>query len=284
MGFYAPSQLLRDLREHEGEILPIDVNHSYWDVTLEQRSQETRGQRKPLRLGFRLIIGFSERHAQTIEDARDPGPFLSLDDFTQRTKLNRAVIKQLSDADTFRSVGHNRRSALWHTLAQDKTVRDTPLFDDLTEEADDSDLQLPEVQPIDEVFRDYAATGLSLKAHPISFYREQLDELGTVANERLASFRTGRRVRVAGLVIMRQRPSTAKGITFVTIEDETGVANLVVHQKTWNRFYAVARHGTAWLAHGRVENKHTVIHVVVDRLELLADNLKALHAPSRDFR
>ena len=105
-----------------------------------------------------------------------------------------------------------------------------------------------------------------------------------VANERLASFRTGRRVRVAGLVIMRQRPSTAKGITFVTIEDETGIANLVVHQKTWNQYYSVARRGSAWLAHGNVENKHSVIHVVVRRLELLGDSLKALHAPSRDFR
>jgi len=294
MGFYAPGQLLRDLREHGGEILPVDVNHSCWDVTLDDRqpvstpkrdAQQARVKvRKSLRLGFRLIIGFSDRHAATIERAREAGPFDSIDDFTRRTGLSRAVIKQLSDADAFQSLGQNRRAALWHTLAQEKSPKSTPLFDAISDESDDSDLQLPGMSPIDEVFQDYATTGLSLKAHPVSFYRPQLDEMGVVANERLASFRTGRRVRVAGLVIMRQRPSTAKGITFVTIEDETGIANLVVHQKTWNQYYSVARRGSAWLAHGNVENKHSVIHVVVRRLELLGDSLKALHAPSRDFR
>jgi len=287
MGFYAPAQLLRDLREHGGKILPVDVNHSCWDVTLEQHganSPEKSPARFPVRLGFRLIVGFAQRHATAIERAREAGPFMSIDDFARRTGLSRAVIKQLSDADAFQSTGRNRRAALWQTLAQDKSPRETPLFAGLVDDEDDSELKLPAMHPIDEVFHDYAATGLSLKAHPISFYREQLDKLGIVANERLASFRTDRRVRVAGLVLMRQRPSTAKGITFVTLEDETGIANLVIHQNTWNRFYAIARRGTAWIAHGRVENKYSVIHVVVDRLENLAERLKALHAPSRDFR
>lgn len=302
MGFYAPGQLLRDLREHGGRILPIDVNHSCWDVVLQDTGEVDAGLRrgedvvqdaasgevsrecKPLRLGYRLIAGFAERHAQAIERARADGEFRTMDDFTRRTGLSRAVVKQLSDADAFRSMGQNRRTALWHTLAQDKAPRDTPLFSGLSAEPDESASQLPGMDPIDEVFQDYAATGLSLKAHPISFYREQLEQLGVVTNERLASFRTDRRVKIAGLVLMRQRPQTAKGITFVTIEDETGVANLVVHQNTWTRFYSVARRGTAWLVHGRVENKYTVIHVIVERLELLGESLKALHAPSRDFR
>ena len=230
--------------------------------------------------GLGVVAHMGERSIRDVHDH----DLASIDDFAQRTGLNRAVIKQLSDADAFRSVGQNRRTALWHTLAQDKTPRDTPLFEGLVDDEEDVELNLPGMNPIDEVFRDYATTGLSLKAHPMSFYREQLDQLGIVANDRLASFRTGRRVKVAGIVIMRQRPSTAKGITFVTIEDETGVANLVVHQNTWQRYYAVARRGTAWLAHGRVENKYSVIHVVIDRLELLGNRLKALHAPSRDFR
>ena len=281
MGFYAPGQLLRDLREHGGEILPIDVNHSNWDATLES---ETESPPYKVRLGLRLIIGFSERHAMTIKAARKKGTFRSLDDFTNRTQLSRAVIQQLSDADAFRSLGQNRRAALWHTLAQEKTSRDTPLFDDLDEESDNSESTLPTMEPIDDVFRDYATTGLSLKAHPVSFYRTQLNELRVTKNEDLAAIATGRRVRIAGLVIMRQRPQTAKGITFVTIEDETGIANLVVHYNTWQKFYSVARRGTAWIAQGRVENKHSVIHVVVDRLELMADSLKSLHAPSRNFR
>jgi len=282
MGFYAPGQLLRDLREHDGQILPIDVNHSDWDVTLEKHDEATD---YAVRLGLRLIIGLSEQHVRTIESARESGPFRSLDDFAKRTKLTQAVTKQLSDADAFRSLGQDRRAALWHTLAQDKKPRDAPLFDGITDDEEDvSALQLPNVTPIDDVFQDYATTGLSLKAHPISFYRSQLNELLVTKHEELPSLLTGRRVRVAGLVIMRQRPQTAKGITFVTIEDETGIANLVVHPKTWELYYAVARRGSAWLAHGRVENKHSVIHVVVDRLELLADSLKTLHAPSRDFR
>lgn len=280
MGFYAPGQLLRDLREHGGEILPIDVNHSSWDVTLEP--SETPPLK--LRLGLRLIIGFSASHADTIAAARQSGPFRSLDDFTRRTQLRRSVIQQLSDADAFRSLGQNRREALWHTLAQDKRPRDAPLFADLADDEDESALRLPQVSPVDDVFQDYATTGLSLKAHPVSFYRSHLDQLRVVKNEELASFVTGRRVRVAGLVIMRQRPQTAKGITFVTIEDETGIANLVVHPNTWQKYYSVARRGTAWLAHGRVENKYSVIHVVVERLELMGDSIKSLHAPSRDFR
>jgi error-prone DNA polymerase len=194
------------------------------------------------------------------------------------------VVKQLSDADAFRSLGQRRRAALWQSLAQDRTPQQTPLFAGLVEEDDESAASLPEMSTIDEVFCDYAATGLSLKAHPISFYRPQLDAIGIVSHEQLGALPTDRHVSVAGLVIMRQRPSTAKGITFVTIEDETGIANLVVHQQTWNRYYAIARRGTVWIAHGRVENRHSVIHVVVDRLEDLTERLAGLQARSRNFR
>jgi error-prone DNA polymerase len=301
MGFYAPAQLLRDLRARGIEVLPVDVNHSHGDVTLEPKKgtgselvenvnhassgvpQAGACPHFSARLGFRLLIGFSARHAVRIEQARQAGPFQSLDDFTRRTGLSRAVILQLSEADAFGSLGQGRRAALWQALAQERHLRDMPLFTDLSEEAV-AEPCLPEMSPIDEVFHDYAATGLSLKAHPLSFYRSQLDEIGVLPAERLASLRTDRRVRVAGLVIMRQRPSTAKGITFVTIEDETGIANLVIHQNTWQRFYMIARRSTAWIAHGRVENKHTVIHVVIDRLEDLSTRLNRLHAASRDFR
>ena len=159
-----------------------------------------------------------------------------------------------------------------------------PLFADLSTEEEGEEISLPKMSPMDEVFHDYASTGLSLKAHPISFYREQLSRLGIVPAARLDTLRTDHRVRVAGLVIMRQRPSTAKGITFVTIEDETGIANLVIHQNTWQRFYMICRRSSAWIAHGRVENKHSVIHVVIDRLEDLSQRLQELHAPARNFR
>ena len=305
MGFYAPSQLLRDLREHGGQVLPVDVNYSGWDVRLEQTDATAQtpvasdppgtncvpSERKQspcaVRLGLRLVIGFAQRHAAQIEAARESGPFQSLDDFTRRTRLPRVAVQQLSEADAFRSLGQGRRAALWNTLAQERTPQDTPLFDELVDvwaEEDEAAIGLPQMSPMQEVFHDYATTGLSLKAHPVSFHRDQLQRIGVIPTEQLASLLTDQRVRVAGLVIMRQRPSTAKGITFVTIEDETGVANLVVHPITWQRYYAIARRGTAWIVDGRVENKYNVIHVVVERLSDMSDSLSQLRAPSRDFR
>jgi error-prone DNA polymerase len=136
----------------------------------------------------------------------------------------------------------------------------------------------------EEVVADYRSVGLSLKAHPISFRRDELNQLRVTPASELASTRDGRHVRVAGLVILRQRPSTAKGITFVTLEDETGTINLVVKQHIWERYYQVARRSPAWLAHGKLERKHTVIHVVVNRLEDFSQRLAELNSKSRDFR
>ena len=126
--------------------------------------------------------------------------------------------------------------------------------------------------------------GLSLRAHPLSFYRESLDELRVTTCRGLDDKENNRHLRVAGLVILRQRPSTAKGITFVTLEDETGTANLVVKQKIWERYYKIARRAPAWIAHGKLEKKNGVIHVVVNRLEDMSDRLQELNVKSRDFR
>jgi error-prone DNA polymerase len=148
---------------------------------------------------------------------------------------------------------------------------------------------LPPLPLYEEVVADYRTARLSLRAHPISFYRRQLDRLGITPARKLAELENDAPVRVAGLVLLRQRPSTAKGITFVTLEDETGTANLVVHQRTWDRFYRIARRAPAWIAHGHIqttrENSYAaVIHVVVSRLEALADELRELDVKSRDFR
>jgi error-prone DNA polymerase len=140
----------------------------------------------------------------------------------------------------------------------------------------------------EEVVADYRAVGLSLKAHPMSFYREQLNQLNITPAKGLLDLPNGAPVCVAGLVLLRQRPGTAKGITFVTLEDETGTINLVVHQQTWDRFYRIARRAPAWIAHGHVQTtKHApapVIHVVVSKLAALAEKLRRLDVKSRDFR
>jgi error-prone DNA polymerase len=144
------------------------------------------------------------------------------------------------------------------------------------------------MQPYEEVVADYRTAGLSLRAHPISFYREQLARLGVTPAKQLAALKNKMPVVVAGLVLLRQRPGTAKGITFVTLEDETGTINLVVHQQTWDRFYKVARRAPAWIVYGeiqKVESKFAIIiHVVVNRLVALGEQLRQLDVKTRDFR
>ncbi len=192
------------------------------------------------------------------------------------------MVMRLSEADVFQSLSRDRRSALWEALAQDTKVEQLPLFQTLAPE-DDAPVSLPALTPQEEVFADYLAVGLSLRAHPISFHREALKSLNVVTASQLKHFQNKRRVRVAGLVLLRQRPSTAKGITFVTLEDETGTANLLVHQATWQRYYQVARRSSAWLAHGHVECKDSVIHVIVQKLEDLSTVLGPIQIRSRDF-
>jgi error-prone DNA polymerase len=190
---------------------------------------------------------------------------------------------RLSEADVFQSLSCDRRGALWEALAHPRAPEHRPLLDDLVPEEEPAP-GLPPLSPQEEVLADYHTSGLSLKSHPLAFHRQQLDTLNVVPAEKLCWLQNGRRVRVAGLVLLRQRPSTAKGITFVTLEDETGTCNLLVHQRTWERFYTVARRASAWLAHGRIETKDSVIHVIVERLEDLSGILGRLHITSRDFR
>jgi error-prone DNA polymerase len=265
-----------------------------------------------LRLGLRMLNGLGEAVGRTIERARDDRPFVSIDDFARRTGLGKAVIKRLAEADAFGSVVAGRRQALWQALGQEKKRRAMPLFDSWEGEAppepnavgfklsgsagaspSSSEIKvsspLPPMPLYEEVVADYRTAGLSLRAHPISFYRDQLDGLGIRPAQQLANLANDTPVRVAGIVLLRQRPGTAKGITFVTLEDETGTINLVVHQHTWDKFYRIARRAPAWIAHGRIqttgkESATPIIHVVVSRLEALAEQLRQLDVKTRDFR
>jgi error-prone DNA polymerase len=288
MGFYAPAQLVRDARDHGVEVRHVDVNHSNWDCTLEGRHTSVSSvvNTKPalaLRLGLRMVSGLPEKSAAAIECARAAGLFRSLRDFTRRTRLTRGVLTRLSRADAFGSLGSDRRGALWDTLAQSNTAERQPLLENLT----DDDPQPSGLEPLalpDQVAADYRTIGLSLRAHPMSFRRAELDRLGVLPAEKLLALADGKPVTVAGLVLLRQRPGTAKGITFVTLEDETGTVNLVVHQKTWDRFHRVTRHSPVWLARGRLERQGLVIHVVVQHLDDLSRRLGELRLRSRDFR
>lgn len=273
MGFYVPAQLIQDARNHRVEVLPVDVNCSNWDCTIEVDD---------IRLGLRLVAGLQHAWAETIEAARSSSPFCSMTDFVRRTGLTQSQVSILAEADALSSLNPSRRESLWNALAVERKPRQRSLFDKL--EPEDESVALPLMEPEEEVYADYRTTGFSLRSHPLAFQRERLEQLGVIPISRLSELPNEIWVDVAGIVLLRQRPSTAKGITFVTIEDETGTANLVVHQKTWERFRSVTRHSAAWIVHGQVESKNSVIHVVVRRVEDMAARMQKLHVKSRDFR
>jgi error-prone DNA polymerase len=290
MGFYAPAQLVSDAKEHGVQVAGADVNHSDWDCTLEPIASNTplKPMERPelqLRLGLRMIRGLAEVMGQTVVSARGAGgEFRDLADFTRRTRLGQAAITRFADAGALGSLAGDRRAAFWQSLAQDRTAKDLSLFEATGADNDDP---LPEtlqpMQPIEEVYADYETTGLSLRAHPVSFVRDQLNRLRVTSAIGLKQMADGRFVRVAGLVLLRQRPSTAKGITFVTLEDETGSMNLVLKPEIWEKFYKTARRSNAWLVHGVLENREGIVHVLAGRVEDLSTQVGGLVVKSRDF-
>ena len=300
MGFYAPAQLISDAQHHGVHVLPVDVNHSQWDCTLENRPKPTdQNEDSPvafnptvntpdsikdfsLRLGLKMISGFSRIDAEAILRAHRHGPFTSIADLTRRTGLGQRVIAKLSAADAFESLNQSRRTALWQALAQEKKPLCQPLFDAL-DSNDDATPLLPQLTAEQQVVEDYKTIGLSLKAHPLSFHRTWLDNQKITPAGLLKQQTDSRHIRVAGLVTLRQRPSTAKGITFVTLEDETGTANLVIKPTIWERHYKIARTSNAWIAHGKLENRKGVIHIITNRIEDLSAYLETMPIKSRNF-
>jgi error-prone DNA polymerase len=312
LGFYAPAQLVRNAREHGVPVLPVDVNRSEWDCTLEGRedscplsvvgsqlagNRPATGNRQPtadkyaLRLGFRLLLGLPRAQAERIVACRGERPYRSMDDFARRTGLSRAAMMRLAKADVFGSLGSNRRGSLWDALAQDQTPR--PLFDAVAQNENrepTTDNQqptsgdfLPAMSPAEEVLADYRTQGLSLLAHPLQFLRGELEKLGVIPASGLKSWPNGKWVRVAGLVLVRQRPSTAKGITFVTLEDETATANLIIRPEVWKRFRPAALRATILIAAGPLQRQGENIHVLVAKLEDFSIHLKGMETQSRDF-
>lgn len=281
MGFYAPAQIVADARKHGVEVLPVDVNFSEWNCTLERPQPD-----KPLamRLGFRMLTGFSQTDADAIVRGRGSRRFGSMDDFFHRSGVSNAVATRLSRSDAFRSLQLNRRESLWQALpdADPNPLLHSPTMERL---ADDESLPaLPKLSAVEEVVFDYRTVGLSLREHPISFLRPLLHDLKAVPARKLATWPNGKRVSVAGLVLLRQRPATAKGVTFVTLEDETGQANLIVRPEVWEQHRKVARTASVMLATGPLQRDGQVIHVLVTQLRDLSVELAELQTSSRDFR
>jgi error-prone DNA polymerase len=314
MGFYAPAQIVRDAQEHGVEIRPVDVNYSCWDNTLEPgilappsasgereqiaapscpsfasgggiprlnpRHAEMAGEIRTthaVRLGFRQISGFSEDDGHAIEKSRGVG-FDSVRDLWLRSTLKPSALERLAAADAFRSLGLDRRQALWavRALRRAGDKDDLPLFAHVTSPALEPDVALPPMCIGEQVVEDYRHLHLSLKAHPVSFLRREFDHRGILRHEQLAAMPSGRRVTVAGLVLVRQRPGSGNGVIFMTLEDETAVANTIVWPKIFEAFRPIVISARLVSVTGKLQNESGVIHVVADRLDDLTPLLRRL--------
>jgi error-prone DNA polymerase len=274
------------------EVRPIDVNHSEWDCTLEDptpiKGNRLKGKRgwgqdgPAVRLGFRLIKGMQITHAGQIVAARKIGRFQSIEHFHRKTSLSRSTVERLADADAFGSLKQSRRQSLWHTLALPE--QRLPLADRMEiQESEQIARLLPPMPLREEVLFDYSVTGLSLKKHPIALVRDELRHQGIITAAELTKIKAGKRVKVAGLVLVRQRPGTASGVVFATIEDETGTVNLIIWPKVFDRFRVAARHASLLQAEGLVQREEQVIHVVAWRLFDLSGLIHGMESHSRDF-
>ena len=301
MGFYAPAQIVRDAREHGVEIRPVCVNRSRWDCALEPG----RGRFHAVRLGMRMVKGLSNAHVAEIVGARGEQAYRSLDELHRRAEVPVAALERLAEADAYQDLGLDRRAASWAirglrtaTLISAAIPRRVPVSGVVSSQPADSvinvavlrDDVLPLFAAADRgwdlvpelvepavplaamsagrtVVEDYSSVGLTLRAHPVAFLRPDLDARGIVPCAALATLRDGRRVNVAGLVLVRQRPGTATGVTFVTIEDETGIANLIVWSTVFERQRRIVLGARMLGCRGRLQREGDVIHVIADELE-----------------
>jgi len=287
MGFYAPAQIVRDAREHGVEVGPVDVNHSLWDCTLEPApsppSPASGGGpgwgRWALRLGLRQIKGFAEADAKRLVAARGVGRYPDPHVLWRRSGLGRGALERLAEADAFLSTGLDRRRALWALKALGEpplplfaAVETAPLH---WSEARAMAL-LPEMPLGEQVVEDYASLSLTLKRHPLAFLRAELAREGLVTAAELAHLPVDRRLAIAGVVLIRQRPGSANGVVFITIEDETGIANLIVWPQILERFRRAALGATLLRCTGKLQREESVIHIVADRLDDMTPRLNTL--------
>ncbi|MEM8569482.1 MAG: error-prone DNA polymerase [Pseudomonadota bacterium] len=263
LGFYAPAQIVGDARAHGVEVREADVNHSDWDNTLEPAAPG----RFALRLGLRQIDGLARETAERILAARTDR-YTDLADLQRRAHLTTARLEKLAAADALRSLGLDRRQALWETKGL-TDAPDLPLFAAASAgtAGEEEAVPLPGMPLCEQVVADYQTLRLSLKAHPMRFFRESLRAQGFVTAREVSQSPHGRRARMAGLVLIRQRPGSAKGVCFITLEDETGVTNAVVWPNRFTRFRAEIMGARLMAVTGKVQTDGKVVHLVVDRIE-----------------
>jgi len=290
MGFYAPSQLIRDAVEHGVEVLPVDINRSdlpavlegesrasprVWDRHVKMRNHIWAD--KAVRLGFNGIKGLKPDHADILVECRGSG-YGSVRDLWLRTNLPISALELLAEADAFQSLGLNRRRALWAVrglLGGGDAAEQLSLFKaaELPAPRPETDTTLPLMSRSEDVVHDYRTMSFSLKAHPVSFMRRKLDRRGTVSSNDLSRRKDGERVEVAGLVLVRQRPGTASGIVFATLEDETGIANVVIWKRVFDKHRRVILASRMLAVRGRLQVEGLVIHVIAEDFTDMTDEL-----------
>lgn len=280
LGFYSTSSIVQDARRHGVELRPADVQVSGVDSSLEGSPSplgEGRGEGQALRLGLGLIKGLGAEAAQRLVDARAQGAFVSTEDLARRARLDRSDLSCLAAADALASLSGHRREALWQTLAVDAPTQ----------------LAIPSIEAApprlatptegDDIVGDYNSMGLTLRRHPLALLRARLKKSRLSSSLDLAGARNGQLIRVAGIVTCRQRPATASGVIFVTLEDESGHVNVIV----WNDLADRQRReliGSRLLAvHGQVQREGLVVHVLARKLEDLSPLLGRLSTTSHDF-
>jgi error-prone DNA polymerase len=276
MGFYAPAQIVRDAQQHGVEIRPVCINSSRWDCTLEPGGD---GERFSVRLGMRMVKGLANARAAGIVAARADRPFISIDDLWRRAGVPSASLVQLAEADAFRpAMALARREALWAI----KALRDEPLplfaaaaarDEQPVTEIDEPAIALRPMTAGSEVVEDYGHVGLTLRLHPVTFLRGDLETRRIVSCTAAMQARDGCWLEAAGLVLVRQRPGSAKGVMFITLEDETGIANLVVWPQVFEKFRRVVMGASMIAVRGRIQREGEVVHLVVHRLVDLSAEL-----------
>lgn len=278
MGFYSPHTLVEDAKRHGVTVLPVDVNESQWTCSLSPWAEgegegrtafpaEGRTPRQPpLRLGFEVVKGLREDTGKRLEAARRERPFTSVADVARRTRMPRHELTRLALAGALNGLCTNRRTALWdiHALGpfdEEDLFFGLPMADDRA--------AFPAMTKAERVYADYEATSLSLEAHPVALVRGALKKRGAVTTAGLLEIPHGATAVVGGLIIVRQRPPTAKGFTFLSVEDETGIANLVIEPKKFERFRRAITTTALIVSRGRVERTGKVVNLKVDELESL---------------
>lgn len=292
MGFYAPAQIVRDARAHGVEALPVCINDSDWDARMLPAAPDARPRHdgfcgtdagwadlRPLRLGMRIVQGLAKTDAEAILTTRADGPFVSIEDVWRRSRVKPAALERLARADAFQALGLNRRQALWAIKALSLKPLDLFTAADLREgrtvpESAEPRVALAPLTQGREVVEDYRATQLSLRAHPVGFLRDRLAARRIAKCVDLMQMKDGDRVEVAGLILVRQRPGSAKGVVFVTLEDETGIANAVLWRDRFEAYRRTVMSATMLAIRGRVQREGIVIHLVAERITDLTDWLR----------